>query len=256
MIDMCLLRRLATTLLLCAPLILGGLGAVQPAFAQDGFSDSQKQGIEQIVRDYLVENPEVIRDAIEALQAKEQAAKAGQQAGALTRYNDQLLADPASPVAGNPMGDVTIIEFFDYKCPYCKRVTPALTELLEADKGIRIVFKEFPILGQSSVTAARAALAAGKQDRYLDFHTALMAHRGDFDEAAISTIADSLGLDLERLKADMKAPDIDAQLRANHDLAMALAIRSTPTFIVGEHVVPGALSIDDMKELVAEARSN
>jgi len=245
------LQRLAATFALT--LLVSAL----PARAEEPiFDDAQKQGIEEIVRAYLLEHPEVIRDAIEALQAKEQAAKANQQAGALAQFKEQLLADLASPVAGNPMGDVTVIEFFDYKCPYCKRVTPALADLLAADKGVRLVFKEFPILGESSVLAARAALAAQKQDRYFEFHNALMAHRGDFDEAAIETLAKATGLDVEKLRADMKVPEIDQQLAANHTLAKALGIRSTPTFIIGDQVVPGAISIDDMKALIAAARGS
>ncbi|TDQ80884.1 protein-disulfide isomerase [Dongia mobilis] len=245
------LRRLAATLALVL------LVPAQPVLAQDAlFNEAETKGIEEIVRAYLLEHPEVIRDAIEALQAKEQAAKADKQAGALVAHKDRLLADPASPVAGNPMGDVTIVEFFDYKCPYCKRVTPALAELIEADKGVRVVFKEFPILGESSLLAARAALAAQMQDRYFDFHNALMAHRGDFDDAAIGTIAESLGMDVAKLRADMKAPEVDQQLADNHALAQAMAIRSTPTFVIGEQIVPGAISIDDMKALIAAARGS
>lgn len=227
-----------------------------PALAQEAtFDPGQTEAIEKIVQDYLMEHPEVIRDAIQALQAKEEAAKADQQANALSQYKEKLLTDPASPVAGNPMGDVTIVEFFDYKCPYCKRVTPALAELLAGDKGVRLVFKEFPILGESSVTAARAALAAQKQDRYFEFHNALMAHRGDFDMAAIEAVAKETGVDFAKLQADMKAPEVDQQLRETHELAIALGIRSTPTFIVGDEIVPGAISIDDMKALIADFRS-
>lgn len=245
------LRRLAATLALVL------LVPAQPVLAQDAlFNEAETKGIEEIVRAYLLEHPEVIRDAIEALQAKEQAAKADKQAGALVAHKDRLLADPASPVAGNPMGDVTIVEFFDYKCPYCKRVTPALAELIEADKGVRVVFKEFPILGESSLLAARAALAAQMQDRYFDFHNALMAHRGTIDDAAIGTIAESLGMDAAKLRADMKAPEVDQQLADNHALAQAMAIRSTPTFVIGDQIVPGAISIDDMKALIAAARGS
>ncbi|WP_374375793.1 DsbA family protein [Dongia sp.] len=240
----------AAAFLLCLVVIGGMATRAQEA----SFDPAQKQAIEEIVRAYLLENPEVIKEAIQALQAKEQAAEANQQAGALAANKDSLFADPLAPIAGNPIGDATIVEFFDYKCPYCKRVTPALADLLAEDKGVRIVFKEFPILGESSVVAARAALAAVKQDRYLDIHNALMAHRGDFDEAAITAIATELGLDVERLKADMKAPEIDQQLKANHELALTLGIRSTPTFVIGDQIVPGAMSIDDMKALIADFR--
>jgi protein-disulfide isomerase len=241
---------------LAAPLLAVALIGAAPALAQEAtFDPGQTEAIEKIVHDYLLEHPEVIRDAIQALQAKEEAAKADQQASALAQHKDRLLNDPGSPVAGNAMGDVTIVEFFDYKCPYCKRVTPALTELLAADKGVRLVFKEFPILGESSLLAARAALAAKQQDRYLEFHNALMAQRGDFDMAAIEGIAKATGVDFAKLSADMKAPEVDQQLRDTHELAIALGIRSTPTFIVGDEIVPGAISIDDMKALIADFRS-
>lgn len=241
---------------LAAPLLALAVAGTAPALAQEAtFDPGQTEAIEKIVHDYLLEHPEVIRDAIQALQAKEEAAKADQQAGALAQYKDRILNDPGSPVAGNAMGDVTIVEFFDYKCPYCKRVTPALGELLAADKGVRLVFKEFPILGESSLLAARAALAAKQQDRYLEFHNALMAQRGDFDMAAIEGIAKATGVDFAKLSADMKAPEVDQQLRDTHELAIALGIRSTPTFIVGDEIVPGAISIDDMKALIADFRS-
>lgn len=248
------LSRLAVT----ASLLLGIVAASAPTPSQaqePGFSPEQTQEIETIVRDYLIAHPEVIKEAIQALQAKEEAAKANAQASALSEHSDRLFADPLAPVAGNPIGDVTIVQFFDYKCPYCKRVTPALTELLASDKGIKLVYKEFPILGESSLVAARAALAAVAQDRYFDLHDALMAHRGDFDLATIQTIAGNLGLDSERLLADMKSDAIDSQLRDNHELAIALSIRSTPTFIIGDQIVPGALSIDDMRALIADIRS-
>lgn len=238
---------------LLAVSLYGGTGA----HAQDAiFDPAQTEAIETIVHDYLVEHPEVIKEAIETLKARQEAAQADLQATALSAQRDRLLSDPQSPMAGNPVGDVTIVEFFDYKCPYCKRVTPALIELLEADKGVKLVFKEFPILGQSSLLAARAALAAAKQDRYLDFHNALMAYRGDFDADVIQSIAGQLGLDVEKLKADMTSADVDQQIKDTHDLAQTLSVRSTPTFVIGDQIVPGAMSIDDMKALIAAYRSD
>jgi protein-disulfide isomerase len=218
------------------------------------FTEAQTQDIGKISRDYLLANPEVIREAIQALQAKEEAAKADLQVQAVTKFKDQIFADPASPIAGNRNGDVTVVEFFDYKCPYCKQVTPALEGLLKSDPNLKIVFKEFPILGDPSVLAARAALAAVKQDKYFPFHQAMMAHRGTFDLNAIAAVANSVGLNAEQLVADMKSDEVERQLTDNHALAKALEIRSTPTFIVGDQVVPGALSVDALRDLIAEAR--
>lgn len=218
------------------------------------FSEEQTKDIGPIARDYLLKNPEVIRDMIEALQAKEESAKANLQTQALKDKKDAVFNDPASPFAGNPVGDVTIVEFFDYKCPYCKQVSPALEGLLKADKGLKLVFKEFPILGEPSVLASRAALAAAKQQKYLEFHQAMMAYRGDLDLNSIATVAASVGLDAEKLVMDMKSDEIEKQLAATHDLAAALSIRSTPTFIIGDKVVPGALSIERLQDLITDYR--
>lgn len=222
--------------------------------ASTQFTEAESQDIARIAHDYLLEHPEVIRDAVQALQAKEEAAKADLQTKAVTDFKDQILSDPGSPIAGNPAGDVVIVEFFDYKCPYCKRMTPALTELLKADNGVKLVFKEFPILGDPSVLAARAALAAQMQGRYLAFHEALMAYRGTLDFNSISSVAVSVGLDAGKLAEDMKSDAIEKQLRANHELAQALSIRSTPTFIIGDKVVPGALPIDQLQDLITDYR--
>ncbi|WP_374382485.1 DsbA family protein [Dongia sp.] len=244
-------------LALSAAALAISLGLVEPKHVYDGdanFSEAQVNDIGKISRNYLLENPEVIRDAIQALQAKEEAAKAGMQSEAVKQHKDALYADAGDPVAGNPQGDVTLIEFFDYKCPYCKQVTPALEALLKEDANLKIVFKEFPILSDGSVLAARAALAAMKQDKYLPLHQALMAYRGALDLGTITSVATSAGLDAQKLLEDMKSEEIDKQLKATHELALALSIRSTPTFIVGDKVMPGAMSIDDLKGLIADAR--
>jgi protein-disulfide isomerase len=218
------------------------------------FDAGQTKEIGRIAHDYLLEHPEVIREVIQALQAKEENAKVDLQAQALKDKKDRVFADPASPIAGNALGDVTVVEFFDYKCPYCKQVSPALEELLKADKGLKLVFKEFPILGDPSVLASRAALAAAKQDKYLAFHQAMMAYRGELDLNSIATVAAGVGLDAEKLVQDMKSEEIEKQLTATHDLAIALSIRSTPTFIVGDKVVAGALSIEQLQNLIADYR--
>lgn len=228
--------------------------ASENTVASAQFTAEETRDIARIAHDYLLEHPEVIRDAIQALQAKEEAAKADLQMKAVTAYKDQIFADAAAPTAGNPVGDVTIVEFFDYKCPYCKQVAPALEALLQADKGLKLVFKEFPILGDPSVLAARAALAAAKQDRYLALHQAMMAYRGDLDLTSIATMAAEAGLDAEKLVADMKSEEIAKQLTANHELAVALSIRSTPTFIIGDKVIPGALSIERLRDLITDYR--
>ncbi|WP_374650484.1 DsbA family protein [Dongia sp.] len=237
------------------------LGAIDPkpagkdaAVGSGLFDEAQVAEIGKLSRDYLLGNPEIIRDAIQALQAKEEAQKADFQSQAVTQHKDALFGDASDPVAGNLNGDVTLIEFFDYKCPYCKQVSPALEALLKEDPNLKIVFKEFPILGDASVLASRAALAAAKQEKYLPFHQALMAHRGALDLGSIAAIAASVGLDPQKLAEDMKSETIEKQLAATHELALSLSIRSTPTFIVGDKVMPGALSIEELKGLIEDVR--
>jgi protein-disulfide isomerase len=227
------------------------------AFAQDQSMTPEKQAeIEKIVHDYLLKNPEVIREAIQALQAKEEQNKADAQTALVTQNKDALFNDPATPVAGNPMGDVTVVEFFDYHCPYCKAVASPLNQLIQEDKGVRLVLKEFPILGQDSILAAQAALAAVAQGKYWQLHQGLMEHRGQFDMAVIKAIAAKAGLDPQKLEADMQSDKIQPALSANHALAKTLDIGATPTFIIGDQVIEGAVPLEQLKDLIKKARGS
>ncbi|HTY66914.1 MAG TPA: DsbA family protein [Alphaproteobacteria bacterium] len=230
------------------------VGAQQSMPATGAMSPEQVQAVEKIVHDYLLRNPQVILDAVEQLEQKRNDEAQAAAKTAMAEHRDELLHDPTSPVAGNPNGDVTIVEFFDYRCPYCKQVEPSLAQLRKDDQKLRFVYKEFPILGPDSVIASHAALAARKQDKYQPFHDALMAARGHLDEATIFAIAADTGLDVQRLKADMKSPDIEAVISRNMALAHVLNINGTPGFIVGDQLVPGAVELADLKKLVAEAR--
>jgi protein-disulfide isomerase len=149
---------------------------------------------------------------------------------------------------------VTLVEFFDYRCPYCKQVSPSLQALLKEDPKLRVVYKEFPVLGRESVFAARAALAARKQGKYELFHNALMALKGQLGDDIVLKTAGAVGIDVEKLKADMGAPEIEAQIRRNHELAQALDIRGTPAFIVGTTLIPGAVDVATLRQKIAEAR--
>ena len=149
---------------------------------------------------------------------------------------------------------MTIVEFFDYRCPYCKQVLPSLQALLKEDQKLRFLYKEMPVLGPQSVTAAHAALAAERQGKYEAFHNAMMATKGQITDETVYKVAGSVGLDLERLKQDMSAPEIGQALKTNLALADALNIRGTPGFIVGNHIVPGAIDLDALRNMVAEAR--
>ena len=232
------------------------LAAAGPAIAQTAdFSSGQKAAIEQVVRDYLMKNPQVIFEAARSYQEQQQRQRGDMAKAQLKSLSEEVFRDPASPVAGNPRGDVTVVEFFDYQCGYCKSVLDDVRQLLKADPKVRFVFKEYPILGPNSVVAARAALAAREQGKYLEFHNALMETKGQLDQGAIERAARSVGLDIDRLKRDMAKPEIDQALQRNRQLGDALDIQGTPAFIIGSQIVPGALNFDKLKALVAEARA-
>lgn len=234
----------------CAALALLAVsiaGTPLGSIAATDFTPAQRQAIEGIIHDYLMHNPDVL---IEALRAAEDA-KSKQ---VLSERHREIFDDPATPVGGNPQGDVSLVEFFDYRCPYCKQVQPTLETLLRKDPNLRFVYKEMPVLGPSSVVAAHAALAARLQGKYEAFHNAMMAAKGQISDDVVYRVAGSVGLDVERLKRDMESPEIDQAVKANLALADALDIRGTPGFIIGNHIIPGAVDLDALKDLIAESR--
>jgi protein-disulfide isomerase len=242
---------LLVALLLVAPL--------QAALAQQAqpFTPEQKAALQQLVREVLVSNPEILLEAMNALEAKQQAEAGKASKAAIVANRKAIFEDGVSYVAGNPQGDVTIVEFFDYRCGYCKQVQPSLTALIKEDKNLRVVLKELPVLGPESVVAARAAVASleqGKGAKYYDFHNAMMEFRGQISEAEVMRMAGKAGLDTAKLKTDMASPKVEQVLRANLALADALGIQGTPGFVIGEHLVPGAVSLDTLRQLVKEAR--
>src|SRR5438874_7185901 len=181
----------------------------------------QRQAIEGIIHDYLLHNPDVLIEALHGAEDKlnhEADAKAEK---VLSDQRRDVFEDPATPVGGNPQGDVTIVEFFDYRCPYCKQVLPALQALLKEDRKLRFVYKELPVLGPQSVIAAHAALAAQRQGKYEAFHTAMMATKGQITEETVYKVAGSVGIDIDRLKQEKGAPDNEQDRKANQDLANA-----------------------------------
>lgn len=217
---------------------------------------ADKGTIETIIRDYIMNNPDVILESLRSYQAKAQQAQQQQAQQALQASQQELLDDPQSPVAGNPEGDVTVVEFFDYNCGYCKRVFPAIQTMLEKDNEVRYVFKEYPILTESSMTAARAALAAWTldPDKYLPFHTALMEARGELTEQRILDMAKQVGLDVEKVKAAMEDPEVTAEIRQNLALGQRIGVTGTPAFVIDDQVVPGAVSLETLQQLVDAAR--
>ena len=239
-----------------APVLACAFLAVAPlrSIGATEITPERRQAIEAIIHDYLVQNPDVLIEALRAAEDKANRDADAKAALVLKDRRDEVFDDPATPVGGNPQGDVTIVEFFDYRCPYCKQVQPALQKLLDEDHKLRFVYKEMPVLGAPSVTAAHAALAARLQGKYETFHAAMMGTKGQITDEVVYQVAGSIGLDVDRLKRDMAAPDIEQAVKANLALAKALDIHGTPGFIIGEHIVPGAIDLDALKDLVAGAR--
>lgn len=209
--------------------------------------------IETIVHDYLLKNPGILREASLLLQRQDMEQAQKQASAAVEMMSSDLLSVSSSPVGGNPAGDVTVVEFFDYHCGYCKRVAPAIKELLASDPKIRLIYKQLPILGPDSIVAARAALAANRQGKYQEFHDALFA-ADLLTEPAILALAAKHGLDVERLRADMSDPQINAELEKNVAMSSPLGINGTPGFVIGNTVAPGALDLDGLRQMVAAAR--
>ena len=218
-------------------------------------SAAHKAEFEKIVRDYILKNPEIITEAIQILQAKKQVAEARADKELLASNRATLISDPASPVGGNPKGDVTIVEFFDYRCGVCKRIHPIVDELVKTDPNIRRVYKEWPILGPNSVLAARAAIASHKQDKYLSFHKVMMEAKSDFGEGAIMAMAESVGLDAARLRKDMRSLETSAIIGKNYALAEKLKLNGTPSFVIGDTLLRGGRDLESLRVLVAEARA-
>jgi protein-disulfide isomerase len=242
------IRQLAAGALCAAGL---GLAAAAPAAAEDFSRDE----IETIIYDYLMEHPEVILEAVNRMQERQRAEEAELQRQNLVGLRDDILDGASTMVAGNPDGDVTLVEFFDYRCSYCKRVAPAILTLAEDDPGLRFAMMEFPILGDESVYASRAALAAAKQGMYWEMHAAMIQFAGSYNEQTVRAIAADVGLNANRLIADMASPEIDSVINRNYELAQALGINGTPAFIVGDTVVPGAVSLEALQDLIDAERN-
>jgi len=240
-------------------LLVAGLpGAVSgPAFAAEAkkpLSAAQEEAVKALVRKYLIEHPEIIVEAMERLRAEQKRKESEQVKAALVAKRKEIYEDAASPIAGNTDGDVVIVEFFDYQCGYCKSVVDRLMKTVKTDGKIKLVFKEFPILGPQSVFAARAALAAKKQGKYFEFHNAMMRLRGKLNQVSVFALAKSVGLDTKQLANDMRDPAIEKALRANFALARTLRINGTPAFIIGDQMVPGAVSQQMLESYIEQAR--
>ncbi len=233
--------------------------AISPASAQEQKVDpAEREKIERVVQDYLMENPEIIAIAIRELQRRQQVAQMGP---AIQMYRDYLEKDPEAPVIGNPNGDVTIVEFFDYRCGFCRRHFPEVMRLVRDDGNIRLIPRQFPILdrqGQTPVSylASRAALAAQKQGKFEEYHIALMTSEGSLTEDQLYTIAARLGLNVEQLKADMNDRLVVKSVQNTLAIGKDIGFEGTPGYIIGDDVVTGAEGYGRLLEAVNRARAN
>jgi len=231
---------------------LGWTGAA----AAQSMSPDERGRIEQVIHDYLLKHPEVLIEALKAAEAQDKQKQEEASRTAIVASRKALLDDPSDPVGGNPKGDVTLVEFFDYRCPYCKQVEPWVEAILKDDSKLRIVYKEFPILGKESTFATHVAFAALKQGKYEQFHDAMIATKGSITEDVILKVAADAGLDIAKVKADMNAPEIDQTIKRNYDLADKLGINGTPSFVIGDTLIPGAVDLAALKQAVAAVRKS
>jgi protein-disulfide isomerase len=217
--------------------------------------DLPQNVLERHIRAYLLDHPEVIVESMNRLEARQAAQQGTELQAVLKARAEEVFRDADTPVGGNPDGDVSLVEFFDYNCPYCRRMAPVMIQAEAADAQLRIVFKEFPILGPNSVFAAKAALAAHKQGKYVAFHQALMQMRTAADATRVLEVANQTGLDVERLKADMDDPTIRAAIDKNLALARVLRIDGTPGFVIGGQILRGATDLQTLQGWIRDARA-
>jgi protein-disulfide isomerase len=234
-------RFVASLIALAALVLVATTPRGTTAVADDGtFSPAQKEAIGRIVKDYLLANPEVMIEVQTALEARMEKLQAEKVKAGITQFSADIYRRPTAPVAGNASGDITVTEFFDYNCGYCKKSLPDIAGLIKADPKVRVVLKELPILSQDSLDASKIALAAKLQGKYWEVHTGLLEAKGRATGASALKIAERLGLDVERLKKDAEGPEVKAELDAAREIATKMGINGTPHFLVGDRSIAGA----------------
>lgn len=226
--------------------------AIPSVSVADELSDAR---IKELVYEAILENPGIIMEAVRLLEESQQQDQ--QEVASITLKNerDKLERDPNAIVLGNPDGDVTVVEFFDYNCPYCRRVMPQVDALVAADPNVRLVYREWPILGDGSVFAARAALAARKQGKYEAFHVAMMNMQGRAEQASVLRIAREVGLDIDQMRRDMDAPEVDEHIQTSMELTRSLGFNGTPSFVIGDALIPGFVESDVLAKQVEATRA-
>src|SRR5215475_511772 len=243
--------------LLVPVLALALLGAPVSASAQS-FSDSQRSDIEAIIKSYLVAHPEVLEEAMNELQKRQTAAETAKHEASIAQNAEAIFNSPRGVTLGNKDGDVTFVEFFDYNCGYCKRAVTDMMDLLKTDHKLKIVLKEFPVLSEGSIEAAKVAVAVRMQDptgqKYLDFHQKLFGSRGQADKARAMAAAKDAGLDTARIEKDISSPEVKATIEENLKLAEEMGLNGTPSYVIGKQIVVGAVGLDQLKEKIGVAR--
>ena len=234
--------------------LCGLLLTISPVVQAASFTPQQRAEIVAILREALRSDPSILRDAMQTLQADEAVRRDEATRAAIARNRNKLLADPADPVAGNPAGNVTVVEFYDTRCPYCRRMAPTLDALLKAEPDIRLVYKDLPVLGAASLLEARALLAAQRQDGYAKLQAMLMQASTPSTPESIRALADKLGLNGSRLLLDMDDPVIRARLNANLELAHDLGVQGTPAIVIGDQLIPGAAELAYLRLAVTAVR--
>ena len=246
-------KRFPFSFTVLGPVILLAAGCATTTKETKSASVLSQDVTDATIERYIRAHPEVIVQSLQAMDAKREAEQKERQRVALATKQQELLHDPASPVSGNLKGEISLVEFYDYRCGYCKKAASAVTELQKVDSRVRVVYKDFPILGEPSELAAKAALASQAQGKHQNFHEALLASNADMTKESILKIAVKVGLDAKRLEADMTNPKWQTVIDKNRALARELGISGTPGFIVGNELVPGWLDLKGLKELIARA---
>jgi protein-disulfide isomerase len=241
------------------PLALAAtLALAAPAAAQD-FSTGQRGAIEKIIKEYLIKHPEVLQEAMAELEKKQQVAEAEKARSAIKDHSDAIFNSPFQVTLGNPQGDVTFVEFFDYNCGYCKRALTDMITLMDKDPKLKVVLKEFPVLGPGSVEAAKVAVAVRMQDKsgkkYLEFHQKLLMGRGQADKARAMAVAKEVGLDVARIERDLKSEEVANAINESMKLAEALGMNGTPSYVIGKDVVVGAVGLEALGKKIEAART-
>jgi protein-disulfide isomerase len=243
-----------TALLAAAAFALAGATSV----SAQTFSEPQRGEIEKIIKEYLLKHPEVLQEAMAELEKRQAVAEAEKARSAVKNHSEAIFNSPRQVTLGNPQGDVTFVEFFDYNCGYCKRALDDMNALMAKDPKLKVVLKEFPVLGPGSTEAAKVAVAVRMQDKtgkkYLEFHQKLLTGRGQADRARALAVAKEVGLDMARLEKDLKSEEIDATLAESMKLAEALGLNGTPSYVIGNDVVVGAVGLAKLGEKIQAAR--